>query len=800
MFSMSSAKTLNKEQLMKLLDFLPGTVFQYQEWPDARCCFPYSMDAIEQICFVSPSVLAKDGASFWGALTPASSRTLRNQLDRSRETMQAFEAILQIESPQKRLYWIRIHATPEAMADQSFLWHGHIQNTTFEQVKQEEALREANSRLEKTSILTEAVIRSLPDQFYFKDREARVLGGNPIWVKECGRNSIDELIGKTDVDIHEAPLGQQLYEDELRLMESGKTARFREQHKLASGKIAYYESIKAPLTNMNGDVIGLVGITRDITQQVLNEKELMIAQQEAEDANKAKSAFLAMMSHEIRTPMNGVIGVASLLLGTRLTEEQEEFVHTIQVSGESLLALLNDILDYSKIEAGKIELESIPFSLNECIADSFDLFVQQASKKNLELLYYVEPDVPPVVSGDPARLRQIMVNLIGNAIKFTEEGEISLNVHAVQRRKEKNCVSLQFSIRDTGIGISEEAQKRLFKSFTQADVSSTRKYGGTGLGLAICRRLSELMNGKIWIESAEGEGSTFHFTAELSECEATPDLPKPTPAKELRGKRVLIIDDNETNRIILSAQMEQSGAIPHMIAHPGQVLRHLRETAPYDIILMDYHMPGMDGATLARAIYDMPDHPFVPVVILSSSMEPIPAHPSITARMNKPVKVEKLREQMLSLLADNAEKKELPPPGVEKRIHKKRARKLRVLAAEDNPINRRVVQIMLKKAGYKDVVFVEDGQQAVAAALDAHYDVILMDVQMPHMNGLDATRAIRKHSKNEECPWVIALTAGVMADERAMVYAAGMNDFLAKPISFDQLEEHLDAACERLNS
>ncbi|QHI70025.1 PAS domain-containing protein [Tichowtungia aerotolerans] len=921
---MTKTKFLRKKQLLKLVDRLPGTIYQYREWPDGRSCFPYSTRAIEAIFFTSPRVLSKDASFAWEKIEPDCRQTIRETLEHSAKHLKEFEATFQTRSPQDRLHWFHTHAIPERLRDGSTLWHGYMEDITAEhkaeeaakqkaamlefifenlpdqiyymdrqsrildvnpacckhharsaremigktdldlypseigrnlyeeeqalmsrgkllrerekhvgengetlflesvkyplrdpsgeviglagisrditrQVHDEKAILDAKTEAEKNAALIQAIFESLPDHVYYKDAQARVLGGNQAWIKARGAKSIEELIGKTDLELHPAPLGQQLYENELYQIKTGETTRVRERHMDPDGKVIYMESIKSPLKDHDGTIIGLVGISRDITKQVNNERQLIIAQQEAEEANKAKSSFLAMMSHEIRTPMNGVIGASSLLLGTGLSDQQEELVHTIQVSGENLMTIINDILDYSKIEAGKIELEAVSFSLRECIENAFDLFVQPAARKNLELLYCVDPDVPQRLTGDPTRLRQIIVNLIGNAIKFTEKGEVDLHVHTLTINENKNLCQLQFSVRDTGIGISKDAQKKLFRSFTQADASSTRKYGGTGLGLAISRRLTELMGGKIWIESAEQQGSTFHFTIELPIAQADQKPRARIHAQNLHGKRILIVDDNETNRSILRAQIEQWGAQPQTFAYPEQVLSHLKQVAPYDIILLDYQMPIMNGTTLAKAIYDLPDYPPVPIIILSSSYENIPAHPSIQARMAKPIRVDKLHRQMLLLLdkrSDTEEESLLTGT----HIRPKKTNPLHILVAEDNPINQRVIKMMLQRLGYENTVFVENGQEAVAAVLDADYDVILMDVQMPQMSGLEATQAIRKYTENETKPWVIALTAGVMEDERKKIILAGMNELLAKPLGVDQLEEKLDAICSRIKN
>jgi PAS domain S-box-containing protein len=653
-------------------------------------------------------------------------------------------------------------------------------------------LIQARRAAEQSASFIQAIFDNLEDRFYYKDRDSKVLGGNKAWARALNKHSVNTLIGKTDIDLYPAPLGQQLYENEQRQMAAGEVTRIRERHARPDGTAYYVESVKCPMRNAQGEVIGLAGISRDVTRQVENEKKLIEAQQEAEAANKAKSSFLAMMSHEIRTPMNGVIGAASLLMGTDLTEQQEEFVRTIEVSGENLLTIINDILDYSKIEAGKIELERIPFNLRECIEDAFDLFVQIAAKKNIELLYYVDPDVPKTLIGDTTRLRQILVNLLGNALKFTENGEVNLKVHNIITDEKKDACQLEFAVHDTGVGIADEHKDRLFQAFTQADTSCTRKYGGTGLGLTISRRLTELMDGKIWFESEAGKGSTFFFTATLPIGIATDKKPEPDqlPVEVLRGKRALIVDDNETNRWLLSDQLAQWGMLSEAFEFPGKALQHLVEAPPYDIALIDYQMPGMNGGDLAKKIYGLKNRPPMPLLILSSSYETIPSDPSITAHLAKPVKVAKLLDQILRALAPRSAPRDHEAAGTQ--IQPKKKRRMRILVAEDNTINQRVIQMMLQQLGCENAVLVVDGQAAVAAAMDAAYDVILMDVQMPHMNGIEATRKIRELTGSPDTPRIIALTAGVMQEEQNAAIEAGMNGFLAKPLSMDQLRETLD--------
>ncbi|MCC7300763.1 MAG: PAS domain-containing protein [Verrucomicrobia bacterium] len=668
-----------------------------------------------------------------------------------------------------------------------------------QQVENEERLIAAKQRAEQGAAVIKAIFDNLEDHFYYKDRNSKVLGGNKAWVEAHGAKSLDELIGKTDLDFIPAPLGQQLYDNEQKQIADGKITRIRERHVQKDGKVVYVESVKSPMRNNQGEVIGLAGISRDVTRQVENEKVLIEAQQEAEAANKAKSAFLAMMSHEIRTPMNGVIGAASLLLGTELSTQQEEFVRTIEISGENLLTITNDILDYSKIEAGKIELEKTPFNLRECIEDAFDLFIQLAAKKNVELLYYVDPDVPKNLIGDTTRLRQILVNLMGNAIKFTENGEVHLKVHSLITDEQQRKCQLEFAVRDTGIGIADEHKDRLFEAFTQADSSSTRKYGGTGLGLTISRKLTELMGGKIWFESEAGKGSTFFFTVALpiSDHEDKKATYLHLPIETLRGKRALIVDDNETNRWLLSDQLAQWGMLSESFAEPEKALQHLNNGQVYDIALIDYQMPGMNGGDLAKKIYALKNAKTMPLLILSSSYEHIAADPSISARLSKPVKVGKLCDQILKSLAIQKEESRTHEV-VGTHIQPKKKRGLRILVAEDNAINQRIAQLMLDQLGCENTVIVSDGEAAVAATMDATFDIILMDVQMPHMSGLEATEHIRKHIGSPDTPWIVALTAGVMQEEQKAAVTAGMNEFLPKPLSIDQLRALLDRVTARL--
>lgn len=653
-------------------------------------------------------------------------------------------------------------------------------------------------KLEKHNGILDQVFNNLPDQLYYKDRQARLVGINPACYHHHGVDSPEKLIGKTDIDFKPAPSGQLSYERELRQMESKETIRNREEYELADGTICHVENIKKPLIDENGDVIGLVGVTRDISEQVRNEQERIRAQKEAEDANKAKSSFLAMMSHEIRTPMHGIIGAASLLSHSPLNSNQQDLLRTIEASGENLMMVLNDILDYSKIEAGKVQLEIIPFNLRECIHEALDLFVGQANKKGIELLLYTDSNVPQALAGDPTRVRQILLNLINNALKFTEKGEIV--VHA-KFLPENECVDhphLQFSVKDTGIGISEQAQKQLFSAFTQADISSTRKYGGTGLGLAISKRLTELMGGSMWVESEVGVGSTFFFTIDLPT--STPPRKKimTAPKNGLNGKRILIVDDNETNLKILSGQLQSWGATFDALSVPQEVVSHMKEHPAYDLAILDYRMPGINGADLVKAIDDDPEIESLPIILLSSSCDEIPSSSAISLRMNKPVRIDKLQKNIINLMSVEKPSHEpeprptLQPVAQDETTH--------ILLAEDQLENQALIEQMVRAVGYNSIESVNDGLEAVEAIKQKDFDIILMDVQMPNMNGLDATRLIRKHTKSCKKPWVIALTAGVTQEEKDLMEEAGMNDLLPKPMKLDQLKQMLNTTKQKLFS
>ncbi len=524
------------------------------------------------------------------------------------------------------------------------------------------------------------------------------------------------------------------------------------------------------------------------TAELEHEKQnAVLARDDAMQANRAKSSFLAMMSHEIRTPMNGVVGCASLLEFTSLDDEQKDLLKTIQTSAENLMVIINDILDFSKIEAGKIQLEESDFDLRECVEDSLDLFRFEANRKGLELAYEIEEHVPEQVVGDVTRLRQILINLVGNAIKFTEDGEVVVRVRAMSVDLADSICRLDFSVSDTGVGISQQAMENLFKPFSQADSSTTRRFGGTGLGLTICKLLSKLMKGGISVASRPGEGSTFAFNVQLGlGVTATGDQEALDHAL-FEKRSVLIVDDNDTNRKILVDMLASWGLRTTALASPEKAIAHLDAGNRYDLGIFDYEMPGLDGVSLSRVVHSLAGHKSMPVIILSSSVEDVAKGQDVDVAMRKPPKTKHLKAALRQLIGQQPElSTETARERVNERIESKDAR---ILVAEDNAVNRTVINTMLKRTGYRTVDMVEDGDEALTAVNDGNYDLVLMDVSMPRMDGLEATRRIRElpHGAPDSLR-IIGLSAGALPGDREAALDAGMDGYLTKPIKLQELK------------
>ena len=680
------------------------------------------------------------------------------------------------------------------------------------QERTQELQKEVNERVRAEELLSEerkvlrALIDNVPDFMYVKDAESRFVVANASLARSRELKRPEELLGKTDFDFYPRELAESYFQDEQNVIRT-KQALFNKEEECvdAAGNKSWLLTTKVPLYDKNGQVTGIAGVGRDITKRREAEREMQRAREAAEAASQAKSEFLANMSHEIRTPLNGVMGMTDLALDTQLTPEQREYLETVKTSSDSLLTVINDILDFSKIEAGKIDLEAVDFNLRDCLELTLKTVAVRADEKGLELLCEVAPEVPELVRGDSTRLRQVVMNLVGNAIKFTDRGEVALKVQ-VEAQEGQDRV-LRFTVADTGIGIPAEKRELIFAPFSQADTSTTRKYGGTGLGLTISTRLVEMMGGRIWVESEVGRGSQFHFTARLGAADAKEiKVETIAPPEVLRGVKVLLVDDNQTNRRILEGMLGRWQMHSTSVEDGEEALAQLsaaREAGkPFGLILTDMHMPKMNGFTLVERIRTRPELATATIMMLTSSGHRGDAarcqELGVAAYLLKPIRQSELREAIARVLGAREQDGAIP---LITRFSVQDAREpssfLRVLLAEDNAVNQRLAVRLLEKRGHH-VVVAGNGREALEALEKGSFDLVFMDVQMPEMDGLEATAAIRDKEKSSGLHQpIIALTAHAMKGDREKCLAGGMDGYLTKPIRPPELDGILEEYVSR---
>jgi PAS domain S-box-containing protein len=711
-------------------------------------------------------------------------------------TTASFDMVVRLRTADGNYRWFRMRGGAEHDASGQPIRVAGSAQDVHQQKLAEDALHEVQARFQRAvhgtqDGLWEIDLSGAVGRFWLSPRLHELLGFEAGELGE-GQEVLRDRIHPDDVAVSDAAVRRQL--------EEGMPIDVEVRMLTKAGNYRWYRLRGSPSFSGSGRVTRTSGSMQDVTEARAAREALVSATEAAQAASGAKSAFLATMSHEIRTPMNGIIGMTSLLLDTVLGRVQREYAEAIRTSANSLLTIINDILDSSKIEAGKLEIEQLEMDLRAHVEEVGTMMALQAASKGLELVVAVDDEVPQAVRGDPQRIRQCLVNLVGNAIKFTAEGEIVIEVRVVGRRE--NTAIVRFEVRDTGMGIAPEARAELFQPFTQADSSITRRFGGTGLGLSIVKRLVELMGGEVSVQSEVGRGSTFSFTLALEAVE--PSGRTAQLVLQGRGRRVLIVDDNETNRRVLAGQLELVGFATHSLASAYDALEQLRSAAaedhPFDVVLIDYELPDMDGAALGERIAEdarlARTRPVLLTAVDRKGDQARFANMGFAAYLTKPVRARELRECLKHVLAHDAQEwssgtHPLVTRGVLANESAQHQYSGRVLVVEDNPVNQKVAQRFLERLGCS-VRVAADGAEAVAVTAAERFDLILMDMQMPVMDGVSATRAIRARDAGAARMPIVGLTANVLAGQFESCIAAGMDDVLSKPLEPARLKDVLE--------
>ena len=776
---MESTIQAAEARLRKITNTVPGVVFQWQVGADWNR-FTFISPRIHEVLGLTSAAAMENSATIFRQIVDSDRRAIYAAMQEATAQANAWRGEYWVRLPNDTLRCIRAEISPDAErgADGSVLYTGIWQDVT--------ELKEADTRLRE---VTENIPVAVFQSFVRDDGRLQMTFINRAIEDICGLRA-EAVVGGTAFLIdcvvpEDRPLVRDAFEMANRELQA-QVVDFRMQHR-GSGQLVWVHSSAYPRQLPNGSWVWN-GYFTDVTASKQIAVELQRAKDEAVAASRAKSDFLANMSHEIRTPMNGVMGMADLLLDTALDPEQAEYVGIVKSSADALLRVINDILDFSKIEAGKLLIEHIPYHLGRTVDETMKVVALRAHDKGLELVCDIAPDVPMDVLGDPGRLRQILVNLVGNAIKFTGQGEVVVRV--ARAPDEGNGLLLHFVVSDTGIGIAAEKLHTIFEAFSQEDSSTTRKYGGTGLGLTICARLVDALGGRIWVESQLGKGSSFHFTLRVEPDASVSGVPVAPP--QFNGLHMLVVDDNEVNRRVLTKSLQNLGIEVACVESGPLALQWVAQAErPCDLVLLDAQMPDMDGFEVARAIRQMPAGARLPMVMLSSAGIKGDAQRSreagIDGYVSKPVSRDELTQLMARILGLSRR----APESAQQLVEDDPTRhSLAVLLVEDNAINQKLAVTLLERWGHQ-VTVADNGSLALERIAEQTFDVVLMDMMMPVMNGIDATREIRRRESGERRLPIIAMTANAMEADRERCIEAGMDDYISKPIRAQELQEML---------